>query len=255
MNRTDIVSHARALAEAPAGIARKPPKGQKPMVVPASAPRDPVAAALLLKQRTGASGGQGKGKVYQRPKGGAKKWDKDEAAPTVQREGRIVDMKTWFVAVMADGTTHKETFPGLRSEIKKPDNMKKWFESGKKHFPNEVRLDVVDAQGKILASYPKGAPGPKDHAKKEGAPFRRLPPVQESAGLTFVATLADGTRVPHRSQVTEGQLTRTALADMGARAKRRFPTAERIEARAGDEVVMEMAINYIGSFRRPPSAE
>jgi hypothetical protein len=174
MDRTDIVSHARALAEAPAGIARKPPKGQKPMVVPASAPRDPVAAALLLKQRTGASGGQGKGKLYQRPKGKDKKWDKDEAAPAAQ--------------------------------------------------------------------------------KKEGAPFRRLPPVQEGQGLTFVATLADGTRIPHRSQVTEGQLTRPTLADMGARAKRRFPTAERIEALAGDEVVMEMAINYIGSFRRPPPA-
>lgn len=243
MDRTDIVSHARALAEAPAGIARKPPKGQKPMVVPASAPRDPVAAALLLKQRTGASGGQGKGKLYQRPKGGAKKWDKDEAAPAPQREGKSVEVKAWIQPYLADDS--KLTRYPVDGPVKKltPDMLKAWVASNKKHWPTLSRVDVVDDYGKVLKSY------------KESAPFRRAPAIQEGAGLTFVATLADGTRIPHRSQVTEGQLTRTALADMGARAKRRFPTAEHIEARAGDEVVMEMKISHVGSFRRPPPAE
>lgn len=282
------ILHAQLLTEAPAGIANKKAaqNAEKNKIeIPASAPRDPVHAALHGVQRSAKAWVSKNGRRYDRKQG--KRVDKDEAAPRggipqvpycdeVEKgtfngsrgcqdrpaptaEGRSVTVTKWLVSVMKDGSRYKEGYPGANP---KPGEMQQWFTNGLKHDPDMVRLDLVNRDGKILDSYPKGTPGPKDHAdlpppSMNGPLVRHPPRAQESAdkGLLFVATLKSGVKVPHRTGLDESQLTRGILADMGARAKRAYPEAVQIEAVARGVPLLSMDLTYVGSFRRRPVAE
>lgn len=284
------VLHAQLLTEAPAGIANKKAAQNarnNKIEIPASAPRDPVHAALHGVQRSAKAWVSKNGRRYDRKQG--KRVDKDEAAPRggipqvpycdeVEKgtfngsrgcqdrpaptaEGRSVTVTKWLVSVMKDGSRYKEGYPGANPKPK-PGEMQQWFTNGLKHDPDMVRLDLVNRDGKILDSYPKGTPGPKDHAdlpppSMNGPLVRHPPRAQESAdkGIVFVATLKSGVKVPHRTGLDESQLSRGILADMGARAKRAYPEAVQIEAQARGVPLLSMDLTYVGSFRRRPVEE